>query len=77
MLSRLNFSHRHETRSTFANSVSDELGSLSFTFGAKHGSFGFLLTLENYEFGALCPLLGNLFLLDSAGEVSRELQVCD
>ena len=33
--------------------------------------------LEDNEFGTLGSLLGNLLGLNSAGEISRELQVCD
>ena len=77
MLGSLNLSHGNQTWTTLANGVGDQLSRFSLTLSTEHGSLSLLFALEDHEFGTLSSLLGNLLLLNSAGKVSGELQVCD
>jgi len=70
VLGCFNLSHRNQTWTTLANGVGDQLSCFGLTLGTEHGSLSLLFALEDYEFGTLSSLLGNLLLLNSAGKVS-------
>lgn len=69
VMSGLKLSHGDDTRARLSNGFSNESCSFGFTLSTQYSCLSLFLTLEDNEFGALGPLLCDLFRLNSLGEI--------
>lgn len=71
----LDFSNCDDTIAGLLHCISDQLGSLSISFGAENIGDNFLFFAFDVEFLLLSVLLGNLLLFNSVHEINSELHV--
>lgn len=71
----LDFSNCDDTIAGLLHCISDQLGSLSISFGAENIGDNFLFFAFDVEFLLLSVLLGNLLLFNSVHEITSELHV--
>lgn len=73
----INATDFNQTSTGLGNSFADDIGTLGFTFCADNVGLTLLLSALDDKAGSLGILLGNLFLLNGAGEFLAESHVSD